>query len=86
MTKVMAHEYAGQGIRVNALAPGYVVTDMTKGGIANEEWNKVWTENTPMGRFGEPEEMANCALFLCSPASSYVTGSVLTADGGYTTG
>lgn len=86
MTKVMAHEYGGQGIRVNALAPGYVVTDMTKGGIANEAWNKVWTENTPMGRFGQPEEMANCALFLCSPASSYVTGAVLTADGGYTTG
>ncbi len=86
MTKVMAHEYGASGIRVNALAPGYVVTDMTKGGIANEAWNKVWTENTPMGRFGKPEEMANCALFLCSPASSYVTGAVLTADGGYTTG
>ncbi|MEM8540302.1 MAG: SDR family oxidoreductase [Pseudomonadota bacterium] len=86
MTKVMAHEYAGQGIRINALAPGYVVTDMTKGGIENEAWNKVWTENTPMGRFGRPEEMANCALFLCSPASSYVTGAILTADGGYTTG
>lgn len=86
MTKVMAHEYGGRGIRINALAPGYVVTDMTKGGIENEAWNKVWTENTPMGRFGQPEEMANCALFLCSPASSYVTGSVLTADGGYTTG
>lgn len=86
MTKVMAHEYGGSGIRVNALAPGYVVTDMTKGGIANQAWNKVWTENTPMGRFAEPEEMANCALFLCAPASSYVTGAVLTADGGYTTG
>ena len=85
MTRVMAFEYAGRGIRVNALAPGYVVSDMTKGGIANAAWNKVWTENTPMGRFGQPEEMANCALFLCSPASSYVTGAVLTADGGSTT-
>lgn len=85
MTKVMAFEYASRGIRVNALAPGYVISDMTKGGIANEEWNRVWTENTPLGRFAKPEEMANCALFLCSPASSYVTGSVLTADGGYTT-
>lgn len=85
MTRVMAFEYASRGIRVNALAPGYVVSDMTKGGIANAEWNKVWTENTPMGRFGHPEEMANCALFLCAPASSYVTGAVLTADGGYTT-
>lgn len=85
MTRVMAFEYAGRGIRVNALAPGYVVSDMTKGGIANPDWNAMWTENTPMGRFAEPEEMANCALFLCAPASSYVTGAVLTADGGYTT-
>ncbi len=85
MTRVMAFEYAARGIRVNALAPGYVVSDMTAGGIANSDWNRVWTENTPMGRFGHPEEMANCALFLCSPASSYVTGSILTADGGYTT-
>lgn len=86
MTKVMAHEYGGRGIRVNALAPGYVVTDMTQGGIDNPAWNKVWTEDTPMRRYAQPEEMANCALFLCSPASSYVTGAVLTADGGYTTG
>ena len=85
MTRVMAFEYAGRNIRVNALAPGYVVSDMTKGGIANDAWNKVWTDNTPMGRFGQPEEMANCALFLCSPASSYVTGSILVADGGYLT-
>lgn len=85
MTRVMAFEYARRGIRVNALAPGYVVSDMTAGGIANPDWNRIWTENTPMGRFGQPEEMANCALFLCSPASSYVTGAILTADGGYTT-
>ncbi|MEZ5769437.1 MAG: glucose 1-dehydrogenase [Paracoccaceae bacterium] len=85
MTAVMAYEYASRGIRVNALAPGYVVSDMTAGGIANPDWNRVWTENTPMGRYGTPEEMANCALFLCSPAASFVTGSVLKADGGYTT-
>lgn len=85
MTRVMAFEYAGRGIRVNALAPGYVVTDMTAHGIANPDWNRIWIENTPMGRFAQPEEMATCALFLCAPASSYVTGAVLTADGGYTT-
>ena len=85
MTRVMAFEYADRGIRVNAVAPGYVVSDMTKGGIARPEWDSVWTANTPMGRYGEPEEIANCALFLCSPAASYVTGSVLVADGGYTT-
>ena len=85
MTRVMAFEYADRGIRVNAVAPGYVVSDMTKGGIDKPEWNQVWTDNTPMGRYGQPEEIASCALFLCSPAASYVTGSVLVADGGYTT-
>lgn len=85
MTKTMAFEYAAKGIRVNAIAPGYLVSDMTKGGIANEEWNQIWTENTPMARFGRPEEMAACALFLASEAASYVTGAILVADGGYTT-
>ena len=85
MTRVMAFEYAARGIRVNAVAPGYVVSDMTKGGIDKPEWDSVWSDNTPMGRYGQPEEIANCALFLCSPASSYVTGSVLVADGGYLT-
>ena len=85
MSTVMAFEYAGRGIRVNALAPGYVVSDMTAGGIANPDWNAVWTQNTPMARFAEPDEMATCALFLASDAASYVTGAVLVADGGYTT-
>ena len=85
MTRVMAFEYAARGIRVNAVAPGYIISDMTKGGIDKPEWNKVWSENTPMGRYGQPEEIANCALFLCSSAASYVTGSVLVADGGYLT-
>lgn len=85
MSRVMAFEYASRNIRVNALAPGYVVSDMTAGGIANPEWNRIWTANTPMGRFAQPEEMATCALFLASDAASYVTGAVLVADGGYTT-
>lgn len=85
MTNAMAFEYASRGIRVNALAPGYVVSDMTKGGIADDAWNKIWTKNTPMGRFGQPDEIANCALFLASDAASYVTGATLVADGGYLT-
>lgn len=85
MTTVMAFEYAARGIRVNALAPGYVISRMTEDGIADEEKSRVWTENTPMGRFGRPEEMATCALFLASDAASYVTGATLIADGGYIT-
>lgn len=85
MTTTMAFEYASRGIRVNALAPGYVVSAMTKDGIAREDFNTVWKENTPMGRFGRPEEMASCVLFLASDAASFVTGATLVADGGYLT-
>lgn len=85
MTKSMASEFAEFGIRVNALAPGYIETDMTDVRLTNEEWNRVWTAGTPMGRYGKPEEMANAILFLCSPASGYCTGTILVADGGYVT-
>ena len=85
MTTVMAFEYAARGIRVNALAPGYVISRMTEGGIADAERSRIWTENTPVGRFARPEEMATCALFLASDAASYVTGATLVADGGYIT-
>lgn len=85
MTKSIASDYAGQGIRANAIAPGYIRTDMTRGGMADPAWDRAWTDLTPMARYGEPEEVAACALFLCSPASSYCTGAVLVVDGGYTT-
>ncbi|SFA77694.1 NAD(P)-dependent dehydrogenase, short-chain alcohol dehydrogenase family [Poseidonocella pacifica] len=85
MTSVMAFEYAARGIRVNALAPGYIRTRMAIDGMEDPAMSKVWAENTPMGRFGTPEEMANCILFLASDAASYVTGSTLVADGGYIT-
>ncbi|PDT50136.1 3-oxoacyl-ACP reductase [Sinorhizobium fredii] len=85
MTKSLASELAAENIRVNAIAPGYIETDMSRGGIANPEWFPIWRGMTPMGRVGQPEEVATAALFLCSPASSYVTGEVLVVDGGYTT-
>jgi NAD(P)-dependent dehydrogenase (short-subunit alcohol dehydrogenase family) len=85
MTAVMAFEYAARGIRVNALAPGYIRTRMAIGGMEDPAMSKVWSENTPMGRFGTPEEMATCVLFLASDAASYVTGATLVADGGYIT-
>lgn len=85
MTKSLASEVAAENIRVNAVAPGYVETDMSRGGIENPEWFPIWRGMTPMGRAGRPEEVAAAALFLCSPASSYMTGEVLVIDGGYTT-
>lgn len=85
MTKSLASDLAGDNIRVNAIAPGYIVTDMTAGGLANPDWEPVWTNMTPMRRAGSVEEIAAAALFLCTDASSYCTGSVLTVDGGYRT-
>lgn len=85
MTKSLASEFAADNIRVNAIAPGYINTDMTKRGFENPEWAPVWTSMTPMGRAGEPEEVATAALFLCAPASSYMTGEIMVIDGGYTT-
>jgi NAD(P)-dependent dehydrogenase (short-subunit alcohol dehydrogenase family) len=85
LTRSLASDYAAENIRVNAIAPGYIETDMTAGGFANPEWAPVWRGMTPMGRAGLVEEVAAGALYLCSPAASYVTGEVLVIDGGYTT-
>ena len=84
LTKSLASDYAAENIRVNAIAPGYIVTDMTSGGLANPEWAPTWKSMTPLGRPGVVEEVAAGALYLCSPAASYVTGEVLVIDGGYT--
>ena len=85
MTKSLASDYANQNIRVNAIAPGYIRTEMTNLPKENEHWYPTWNELTPMNRMAETHEVASAALFLCSPASSYVTGEVLVVDGGYTT-
>jgi len=85
MTKSLASDYAEHNIRVNAIAPGYIRTEMTNLPKENEHWYQTWNELTPMNRMAEPHEIASAALFLCSPASSYVTGEVLVVDGGYTT-
>lgn len=84
LTKSLASDYAAENIRVNAIAPGYIVTAMTQGGLDNPEWAPIWNGMTPMGRPGTVEEIAAAALFLCSPAASYVTGEVMVIDGGYT--
>ena len=84
ITKTMASELADKGIRVNALAPGYVDTDMSRDGLNNPDWAPTWMQMTPMGRAATIEECAAAGLYLCSPASSYTTGAVLVVDGGYT--
>jgi NAD(P)-dependent dehydrogenase (short-subunit alcohol dehydrogenase family) len=85
LTKSIASDYAAEGIRANAIAPGYIGTDMTAGGFADPEWAAVWKDMTPLPRVGTPEDIGAAALYLCSPASAYVTGEVLVVDGGYLT-
>jgi NAD(P)-dependent dehydrogenase (short-subunit alcohol dehydrogenase family) len=84
LTKALATEWADKGVRVNALAPGYVATEMTLKMRDRPQLFNAWLGKTPMGRCGEVDEIASAALFLASDASSYVTGSVLSIDGGYT--
>ncbi len=84
MVKALAVELAPYKIRVNAVAPGYVMTEMTKRGLSTQEWVKMWEEMTPMHRFANPSEIAYTMLFLASDAASYVTGAILLVDGGYT--
>lgn len=84
LTKALGAEWAKSGVRVNALAPGYVGTDMTLKMRERPELFNVWLDMTPMGRCGEPSEIAAAALFLASAASTYITGSILSIDGGYT--
>ena len=85
LTKSLASDFGKYKIRVNAIAPGYIRTDMTDLPDEHKDWYPIWNKLTPMNRMGEPEEIAAAALFLCSPASSYISGEILVADGAYTT-
>jgi NAD(P)-dependent dehydrogenase (short-subunit alcohol dehydrogenase family) len=82
LTKSLAAEWAGLDIRVNAIAPGYVKTEMAP--VDRPEFRRYWIEDTPQQRYALPEEIAPSVVFLASPASSFMTGSVLVIDGGYT--
>ena len=84
LTKSLAAEWAERGVRVNAVAPTYIETAMTRRGMDNPEWLQTWLEMTPIGRVGQPPEIASVVLFLASDASSLMTGSIVVADGGYT--
>ena len=78
LTKSTAKELATRGINCNAIAPGFIMTSMTTAFQENDELKKA----IPMGRFGQPEDVANLALFLASPMSDYITGEVIRIDGG----
>ena len=83
LTKNLACEWAEDGIRVNAVAPWYIRTQRTAIKLANEEYLDEVLERTPMGRIGEPEEVAAAIAFLCLPAAAYITGECIAVDGGF---
>lgn len=83
LTKSLAIAYAGEGIRVNALAPGWIETAMTAVPRGNPVRSAELVGRTPMGRWGTPDDLCGPALFLCSPLAGFVTGAILPVDGGY---
>ena len=83
LTKALSNEWAGKGINVNAIAPGYMRTDNTKALQQDETRNRQILERIPAGRWGEPNDLAGAAVFLASPASDYINGEVLVVDGGW---
>jgi 2-deoxy-D-gluconate 3-dehydrogenase len=83
LTKALSNEWAGQGIRVNAIAPGYIDTDMNEALIADEERAKSILGRIPAGRWGKPEDFKGVVVWLASRASGYVSGEVVVVDGGW---
>ncbi|MFA5753929.1 MAG: SDR family NAD(P)-dependent oxidoreductase [Patescibacteria group bacterium] len=84
LTHAGALDIAPLGIRMNAVAPGFIATNMTKGVLENEGFNNLVKANTPLGYVGESKDIAQAALYLASDDSKYVTGTVLHVDGGWT--
>ena len=83
LTRSLATEWAKYNIRVNAIASGFVLTDMNRGLLVNTDRGRRVLERTPMARFGVPDEIAAAAVFLASPASSFITRHTLVAEGGF---
>jgi NAD(P)-dependent dehydrogenase (short-subunit alcohol dehydrogenase family) len=85
LTKTLAAEWANRGVRVNAISPGFFATELTKNAMTPERRDRA-IRRTPMGRFGGLDELVGAAVFLASPASKFVTGTVINVDGGYLAG
>ena len=83
LTKALAVAWAPEGIRVNAIAPGWIATELTRGLIEDEARSAAILGRTPMQRWGEPADIGGAAVFLCSEAARFITGAILPVDGGY---
>jgi 2-deoxy-D-gluconate 3-dehydrogenase len=83
LVKAFANEWAGKGVNVNAIAPGYIATDNTAALRADEKRSSAILERIPAGRWGQPEDFKGPVVFLAAPASDYVHGTILTVDGGW---
>jgi NAD(P)-dependent dehydrogenase (short-subunit alcohol dehydrogenase family) len=84
LTHAGSLDLAQYQIRVNAIAPGFIETNMTKDILKNEQFNQLVTSSTPLGHVGEPDDIANAAVYLASDEAKYVTGNILYVDGGWT--
>jgi NAD(P)-dependent dehydrogenase (short-subunit alcohol dehydrogenase family) len=83
LTKALAVAWAAEGIRVNAIAPGWISTEMTRGLVEDEGRSAAIVDRTPMQRWGEPNDLGGAVVFLCSAAARFITGTILPVDGGY---
>lgn len=83
LTKALSNEWVGKGINVNAIAPGYIATDMNTALINDADRNAGIMARIPAGRWGQPEDFKGIVVFLASSASGYVSGEVITVDGGW---
>ena len=83
LTRILANEWSSKGINVNAIAPGYISTSNTEALRADPDRNRAILDRIPAGRWGDPQDIAETAVFLCSPAAGYINGAVLNVDGGW---